>query len=505
MTTSRLLPLLGPVLVVYLAVQAAANDAFGLEARLLAALALLHCVPALLLRAAESGARRVATLGSLMALAFAARLGGEGLFAELLFALSTTAAGALVLDLALRVPDAPARLRALRPLNVAAAVASAGAGALASLPVFALGSAPVLVPPAALAAPPLFALVALGLTVVLRAGRRRLGSTPEALASNAWALTGTVPAAGLAAFLAFQVLRGAELGLRTPRGLLPLAALGLLLLHGHAALVDASRRPTAGAATRRIAAVILALGVVAAAAALLVPELPRDPASFALLAALLAAAALALERALAAAAHRVLAPHGGRLLDAIALAREGSRESLGLDELASALLGPMRRAGGESVAAGWLYTLTPPREVRVDQAGQALLRSGVLPAPVAERLIEAPGDLIVAPASSARVVREPALRPLVEILARWDALAVVPLMARDELEGCFVLPRGRRRTALGLEEALALLRLGREVGAKVALLTARERARDALGSLTRVRDQQAEALAAAEDAARCHR
>ncbi|MEM1414177.1 MAG: sigma 54-interacting transcriptional regulator [Myxococcota bacterium] len=502
MTSSRLLPLLGPVLVLYLAVQAAAAGQLGLDARLLVMLALAMCTPALLLRRRDDiGVRRVASLGSLAALAFTARLGGETLFGELLFAVATCAAAALLVDLALRVPDAPPAIARLQSVVMLGAVVTGALGAAASLPVFSLFGETILAPPSFLAFPPAFGLAALGLALLLRAARRRLGSAPEALASNVWALTGTVPAFLVGLLALFRALRtGADL--RDPRELLPLAVATLLLLYGHAALVDVERRPTAGKATRAAAATLITLGLVAAAAPPGQPRLPADAPSFARAATLFVGVAFVLRRGLALATHRVLAPHGGRLVDAIVIARASIGGALGLEDLAAGLLGPLRAAGGEATSHAWLYTLAPPRETRVDLAGQAITRSGELPEPVVSALLAAPGDVIVTPDLAARVVREPKLRALVEILERWEAVAVVPLRAGDELEGCFVLPRGRRRTSLGLEEVLALARLGREAGAKVALITARERAQQRVGELARVRDRQAEALEAADETTR---
>ena len=185
--------LLGPALLLYLLADAAATqgqlDPAG--ALIACAAALLSLCPAMLERRRElPGALRVGWLGLSCGAALLATVAPAGLSlgVELASGLGACAAAGLVLDLALCLPDelgSPARALRWRRITRALSVLFALIGVAGSAPalrafeaVWVVPSRLALVPHASLAGA---LLIALG----LRERRRRLGSTPEALASSA--------------------------------------------------------------------------------------------------------------------------------------------------------------------------------------------------------------------------------------------------------------------------------------------------------------------------------
>ncbi|MAT26366.1 MAG: hypothetical protein CMN31_01960 [Sandaracinus sp.] len=477
----------------------------GLDARAwaLAALAVLMTLAPLWLRrlAREEvpGARRVGTLGVVFGVALAAAIEPTrlSLLRELTLQIMLPLAGALLVDLALRVPDELPAAKRSRPLLILLTGVAILVGGVASLPPFHLAGELILAPPRLLQVAPLAGLGALGLSLAVRTLRRRFGSTPEALASNAWAVLGLTPAfaAGVA------VLALAELGRLEGRGgwaLLTVAAGGAVALFGHTALVDPRRRPRAGRAVRGwVAHGLTALGLGAAAFALH-DQLPHDPISFTVAMVLAWIAAMLLWTGMRRATHRLLAPYGGRLLDAIGAARRELVRATSLEELAERVLVPLREASGDPMATPQLWTVDPGRAADVDAAANPRSRPQGFPGFLLAHLEATPGAVVVTRDVDAKVVRQPELRPLGELLESHDALCAVPLVVHGEVEGALLVPRGRRGSALSLEEMEGLLQLGDEVAAMLALIVGRDRTQRRLGELARERDRLDERLDEAE-------
>ena len=65
---------------------------------------------------------------------------------------------------------------------------------------------------------------------------------------------------------------------------------------------------------------------------------------------------------------------------------------------------------------------------------------------------------------------------MIDVLVGLDALCVLPLLQRGELEGALVVPRGGRRNSLTLEEIEALQAFGRHLTGFLAVLCAEDRA-----------------------------
>ena len=505
MKRSRLLPLLGPAGVLYL-VSEVASSGRGLDARgwaMAAVGVLLSFAPLLARRDAETaGAGRVAFLGVAAALAVFDFVdpSARSLAVDLAAVWGLCVSGALAVDLALTVPDRPRAFerRALRLAPWGLGGAAALLGVLAVAPAFELIGRTWIFPTFFAAAPRAWLFLALVVATAARLARRRLGAVPDALAANAWAALGLVPATlAVAVGLVAVVALGAPMSSAWARG--PSALAALLAVGGHLWMIDPRRRLSAGGSARRAVTSAATMLVVGVAVAGLRAWVPRDPSTLALyvMATLLLAAAV--YRALRPSVRRVLAPFGGRLLTAVEEAERDLAGAAALPDVARAVLGPLRRASGSVDAAPYLYSLTPAREARIDLAGEPHVDAREMPPPVAERLADRPGEIIVRAALESIVVRRPELRPLVECLVSRDALCVVPVSAAGDLEGALVVPRGRRRMAPTLEELDALEKLARRLGSYLALLSAQERARQRAEDATRATDRLEERIEALDE------
>ncbi len=508
MSQGRILPLLGPAAVLYLIAEViAASATLDATAVLLCALALgLSALPVWALRRHDPmrGARRVALLGVLagVALVRCARPELPSLHLDVAFALALSGLSALLVLLASSTPDRPEALarhrRTLSIVTTALALASCVAGVLAVAPVFPLFGAAFLVSPRIALALPSFAALSLTLALALRLARRRLGSTPEALASGAWAQLGL--GAALAAVLAVALLAFGEVaavGSVPSRAILALGAAALVA--GHVAMLGARRQAHAGRNTRRVLASVTAVLAVAAIAGQLADRVPRDAIGLGASVALAIVLAAIFFRVASELFDRLLAPFGGRLVTAVDEARAASVGATSLEELGASALPPLRRASATLDADPLLVLLHPPRQVRVDAAGVAHVDEREPSPAILEHLSARPGEVVVSAPLVEQVVRRPDLRALVDALVREDALAIVPLSVDLELEGYLVVPRGKRRAALTLEEIARLEALARILSAQVALLSSQERARLRTSEAIAAREGLEEALEAASE------
>lgn len=503
MKQSRILPLLGPALVLYLLADIASQtDGSTFGAKAVGAAALLSTLAPLWLRSLAEipGARRVGSLGVALGVALVAYADPTlmSLTVDVASAVAHAAVGALLMDLALTVPDRPPGLGNLRPALTLGAVVAGGLGIAAALPVFELFGETVIVPGTFANVPVALAAVGGVMALLLRFFRGRFGSGPDALASNSWGTLGLLPGVGA----------GFAVGLLPAVGALPstspwlsgLAAFGAVaVLYGHVALVDPKRRLHAGRAVRRAIGTALTMVVVGAGVAGLADRVPTDPVALAVAASVTLVLGTFLARLVAPVVRRILAPFGGRLLDAVDDAQRAVGGSPDLEAVAAAVLPALRHATGSRDTEPLLFTTEPAREHRVDAAGQPHTRDIGMPAAILARLIENPGEVLVRSAFETLVVRRPDLRELVEGLVALDALCVAPMAVRGELEGILVVPRGNRDAALSLEELAAVEELGRRVAGWVSLVSAQARAQARTTVISSERDRAEEHVDALEE------
>lgn len=506
MNQGRILPLLGPAAVLYLIAEViAASAMLDATAVLLCALAFgLSALPAWALRRHDPirGARRVAALGVLagVALVRCARPELPSLYLDVAFAIGLSGLSALLVHLAASTPDRPEALaryrRTLALVPFTLALAACVAGVLAVAPVFSLFGDAFLVSPRFALALPAFAVLSLTCALALRLARRRLGSTPEALASGAWAQLGLL--AALIAVLAVALLAFGEIVTIESVPARAIVALGAgAVVAGHVAMLGARRQAHAGRNTRRVLASVTAVLAVAAIAGQLAHRVPRDAVGIGATVALAIVLAAIVFRIASELFDRLLAPFSGRLLDAVDEACAAAVGATSLEELGAAVLPPLRRGSATLDAEPLLFTLHPARHVRVDAAGVAHVAEREASPAILEHLSARPGEVVVSAPLVEQVVRRPDLRALVDALVREDALSIVPLSMHLELEGYLVVPRGKRRAALTLEEIARLEGLARIVSAQVAMLSAQERARLRTTEAIAAKDGLEEALEAA--------
>jgi two-component system response regulator HydG len=498
---SRILPFLGPILVLYLLADTVARrGGLSLEGAFVGAIAaLLSITPFALGRSSErEGFRTVGVLGIMAAIGLVGLVDGSVSVATAACSLAAWAAVAgVTLDLALSSPDRPRALDRGPWLRALIAVASFLVAAFAVVRVVFSDLAFWAAVPieSAFAAPAIAVLIAIAAAIVLRWSRRALGSTPEDLAQNAWGLLGSVVAlatGGGACFL-FWTQQSGDLA----RGLAAGTALALVI--GHGAMVRPSRRASAGAGTRKLIAVMIATGGVIAAVIAGRHAIPIEPVPLGFLTAAGAIALVVVYRLADRAMYRLLAPAAGRLLDAIEIARRDAHSAASLEELARTVLGPIRRAARDPEAEAFILMLDPEREARVDKAGEPHVRKAPMPEALRARLVDRPGEIVIRSALERLTVRRPDIRPLVDLLLSMDAFAVVPLMRDSEVEGALVIPKGRRTSALSIEELHALEQLAGELAASVSLIGARSRADERANRAERTRIELSERIEVLEE------
>jgi DNA-binding NtrC family response regulator len=380
----------------------------------------------------------------------------HSLLGELALAVSLPVIGYSLVELALTTPDTPPRLvRQLGalPLLTALSFAVALVGAFAAAPPVSVLGRALIAPYVLVYVPPAYAFGCGCLALAIRASRRRFGSDTRAVSANGW------PTAGLMLGTLVSALGVAAYAIR----FLPLRALGVVLALvavvvglGHALLVSPQRSLVAAPWVRGLIAhgVALVAGVVVAAV------LVRPLMGLALYPLALGAAAAAAYALLFPVAgrivYRLLAPHRARLLAALDEIRCGVVGSVDVPELVARVLKPLRVAAGSPEAAPLLFVSDPEREYRLDAAGIARVSERALPRSLSARFADHPSAPLVTSDVRGLLPRRPELRELLATLDELRALAVLPLVIEGNREGVIVLPRGARRSALRLEELLAL-------------------------------------------------
>lgn len=472
MTQGRTLPLLGPAIFLYLVVESFSRAEGRLDRveALVWGVGFLAALLPLVLQRFEHweelhGARRFSTMSTLLGIALLSIARSDTLSPtlEVVAALSWPPVGALALDLTFDTPDRPPTLQRLRPLRwlgYTLALVSMGLALLSVLPAPNVGQQPWVVPASLARAVPAYLLVILPGAFALRTARRHLGSTPESLASNGWALLGLAAAIALGGS-AVLARWASAVDDSVARVLLALGSAGLVI--GHAAMLDARRPVRAAAAARQIVATASTFALLLGGAWSFADEVPREPTSFAAATGLFLLSAAILHRVAGRVVYFLLAPDRGRLLDAIHAAERNLRAARSLDELGVAVLRHLARAARSVEAEPLLQTIAPARQIRLDAAGLPRIESRSMAAALLQRLSEKPGDILVAAPLKPLVVRRPDLRPLIDALEAHDALCAVPISEDGDLEGALMIPRGKRASPLTLEELAALERLASQL------------------------------------------
>jgi DNA-binding NtrC family response regulator len=500
MSEGRMLPLLGPALVLYLVADlaATAGELDEIAWSMIVLAGLLSLVPAFALRReARPGARRIAWMSLATSLLVVSHAHAAlSLVLELAREVPLPIVGALVADLAFDVPDRPPALHRFERARRVGWVLAASCTLLACAHV--LGPLPggVVVGEALARWVPIGSIVFLAIAVALRALRRRLGSEAADLAAGSSALLGTAATLVLVLFAAVLAIARGSFEDAPVRVVLALAAIALAV--GHSSIRTELRPVAAARSTRRVIAVGLVCALAGATAAL-APRVPVDPIALAIVAAGMALLVTLGLAAVDALAERWLAPDGGRLIAAAAEAERACAGARDLETLGASVLPHLRTAARTLDAEPVILSIDPARAVRLDAAGMPHVETRALSPALIDRFGSRRGEIVVRAPIEAQVVRRPELRALAEALEALDALAVVPLMHDGELDGALVVPRGRRRGALTIEELAALEVLASRIAPVVGLVGAAERSRRREGELMSEREQLEERLDALED------
>lgn len=469
MPENRILPLVGAAATLYLIADAYVRTGSftPLESivALLAALIGLAPVFAQRLRRERVRTHRAYTwLCIALGLATASTLGAHELY-EIIGTSSGVVAAAVLFDLAIMEPDRIPAHRRLRLL---------GFGSLGAL--FALNflarAEPEGILPDDFLLPSHFEidsgeilLLSATLSLLLRMARRRLGSTPRALAANAWGvltLALTVPFFVGAVFITRSVEAGPLEG-EAPAFLFALASAGLSL--GHVAVFFEERSLVSGAALRRILAVALPVFVFSVGAALIAAREGYDPLPAAAIVAGILLGGTLLARLVERPIHVLFAPNHGRLLDALKKALDSLHDAATLDDLAQAILTPLR--DHHESPSPVLALRAPGRIYRLDAAGLVRSEDRALSEALRTYLDDPGAEPLFRDELEERAVRDVASRPLLEAMRGHRAEVIVPCPADGENQGALLFADSDLGLPHSMEELGTLLELGARIGARL--------------------------------------
>lgn len=281
--------------------------------------------------------------------------------------------------------------------------------------------------------------------------------TAGALALSATALLVAIPAAAA--------------DIAPPDRILPIG-----LLAGSLACVwtATTREPTAVSTALRGVLAIMILGVPTSLfAAIAVRAFPEHGALIALLGAALAIAVGIVARDVA----RPLGPEQSRWLRAI---ENASRAALQPDPDAAirAALEALRSASPAPDTRPELFRNAPEEVLFVDVAGYLHVEKASAPERLYALALEEPERTLRAEVLEAMQVRRPEVRPLLAWFETRRAFSATVVVDEEGPLGFLLLPRGRRRRPLALEEARALSHLADRVSALLAVSSALARSRE---------------------------
>ena len=178
----------------------------------------------------------------------------------------------------------------------------------------------------------------------------------------------------------------------------------------------------------------------------------------------------------------------GRLADGAETARRNLVAGAALEDLAPGILVPLARAFGDADGLPELFTLEPPFRIRLDAGERANIRSAEAPSAITRALFEDDRigllDLINL---RARVVRDPSIREVVDVMESRAIGCVLPCVHLEHTEGFLLLPLLDRSETLSRVEIEELGRLGDSLGGALASALAGRRADTHIHQLSALR------------------
>ncbi len=173
-------------------------------------------------------------------------------------------------------------------------------------------------------------------------------------------------------------------------------------------------------------------------------------------------------------AAKPLEPEQSRWLTAIERASMAALQPEPSDALRAAL-GELSRLSPSSKSRSELWNLDPSEVKYVDVAGQLHERSATLPESLTDLAATEPEHTLRLEVLRAVQVRRADVRPLVSWFENQGAFCATLMQSETGPLGVLCLPSGGRRSALALEEAQALKRLGVRIGSLLAVSAAQAR------------------------------
>lgn len=169
-------------------------------------------------------------------------------------------------------------------------------------------------------------------------------------------------------------------------------------------------------------------------------------------------------------------PAEGRLLDACARIERGLARAEALDELAAAVLDPLREAARNLRAPAAFWVLDGARVLQVDVAGMPSMGAlSIEREKVLVTWLRTRPSVVFVDTLRPHLVRRPELRPVADALDAHEAFAAMPLCDGDQLLGAVLVPRGDRTAPASFEEESRLEGVRRLVEGALLRILAAER------------------------------
>lgn len=162
-----------------------------------------------------------------------------------------------------------------------------------------------------------------------------------------------------------------------------------------------------------------------------------------------------------------------------------------LEEIAARALRPFVGEVELGESQPTLYALEPPSRVRLDESGRTQCRAIEAPEALVRGMMDTPETSVDAVALRERIVREPGIRQLAEVMEHEQFGVVVRCAHLDHVEGLLAIPIGTRADALSIVEQNALAELGEALGSVLAAALTQRRAESHIQELS-VRRREAE-------------
>ena len=180
-------------------------------------------------------------------------------------------------------------------------------------------------------------------------------------------------------------------------------------------------------------------------------------------------------------ARRISSRAAWSMPDRLSGGAESARRNLlgaaSVEEIASAVVAPLSQAFEESDGETELYTLEPPLRIGLGAGDRVMIRAAEVPEPIMKAVFAGHEGAILDFADlSARVVREPAARPLVQAMQVRSTGAIVPCMHDGHVEGLLLVPLAGRSEPLSHLDREELVGLAGVLGGALASALAQRRA-----------------------------